>query len=40
MRSFFPALSTCRVMDADGDNSVEINEPILAVNNALDGCAA
>ncbi len=31
-------LSACGVFDADGSSSVEINELIAAVRNALDGC--
>ena len=34
------SLSVCPVFDVDGDGDVRINEVILAISNALRGCAA
>jgi hypothetical protein len=31
-------VSACAAGDADGNGSIEINEIIAAVNNALNGC--
>ena len=31
-------ISTCTAGDANGDGSIEINEIVAGVNNALNGC--